>query len=171
MAEPTRPEVLPSEVRPQEVRRPGKKSIRWDRDPEILARLPAVAAMMLRGARVWQIAEAMLYSDRTAKEDMKRVRTLWREEAGDGVSEQRDRSVAHLREVQAHAWAKFDKSGDSRWLRVIREAEADIIRLQGTSRPIDVNVSGEVQAAVPITFVKVVSGGSSDADSSSASED
>lgn len=145
MTKPARPQVLPPEVRPEHVRRPGKKSVRWDEDPEILARLPSVAQLMLMGARTWEIADTLGYSLTTAKEDVKRVRSLWRQEAGEKISTHRDMQIAQLRLIQQQCWTQYDKSADPRtglkdpaWLREIRQCEEQIALLLGTRRPAEV---------------------------------
>jgi hypothetical protein len=87
----------------------GKKSVRWDRDPQILARLESVAQMMLRSARAWQIADALDVSLRTAKRDIRRVRTLWRRESERKIEESRQQSIAQIRAIQQQAWTEYDK--------------------------------------------------------------
>ena len=114
--------------------RKGRRSVPWRQDLAILARLDVVAAMMLRGARSHQIAEAMEYSASTAKRDVNRVKKLWLEETRAGVNESRARSVAQLREVQQRAWQEYDRRANARYLRLVIECEKEIVSLEG-SRP------------------------------------
>ena len=121
--------------------RKGRKSIRWDRDPEILYRLEQVAIMHLQTASLRQIAEAMGYSHTTAKKDVERVYTLWQREAAEKVENQRLRSIANYRFVQAEAFSVWrelsadDKKKTFTPLRVVMEAEREIMNLQGTKAP------------------------------------
>ncbi|GAB4528457.1 MAG: hypothetical protein OHK0046_47300 [Anaerolineae bacterium] len=133
----------------QPVRRPGKKSIRWDNDPEILLRLSSVASLMIQGAKQHQIATTMNVSLDTARRDMKRVRTLWRREAESKIEDARATSIAQFEEVKLQAWKEHRNSSSPRekvaWLRVIMEAESKIIELQGTKSPVlmDVTTAGK----------------------------
>jgi hypothetical protein len=115
----------------------GVKSKNWDEDPDILARLEAVSQMMLKGAKLWQIAKVLSYSITTAKKDKGRVKELWLREATSDVIEARDRSIAQMRLVQREAWQRFGKrSKNPQWLRVVKDCERDIIALQGTEKPV-----------------------------------
>ena len=139
----------------------GRKSISWKKDPEILRRLAAVASMMLRGAKPWQIWQSYKdteldsagkeYSLRTAYRDITRVRSMWAEAAKGEVEDKRVQSIAQIRLVQYEAWDNYygtDKktkkkpsssdqkkpsSSDQRgWLKIIMETEAQIIALEAT---------------------------------------
>src|SRR3990172_2578037 len=135
---------LLKQVKPSEGGKPAKagpkkgvKSKPWDEDPDILARLEAVAQMMLKGAKLWQIAAALNYSISTAKKDKERVKDLWQREAISDVIDARDRSIAQIRLVQLNAWQRFEKdNNDPQWLRLVKDCERDIITLQGTERPV-----------------------------------
>jgi hypothetical protein len=138
----------------------GKKSVRWDRDHQILARLESVAQMMLRSAHSWQIADALDVSIRTAKRDMRRVRILWRQASERKVEASRQQSIAQIRAIQQQAWTEYDKVkriGSSKdgedgkgktgpksardataWLKLVRECEKDIMELEGTRAPLKV---------------------------------
>jgi hypothetical protein len=132
----------------------GKKSVKWDRDPDILARLEGVAQMMIRGAKAWQIAEAFDVSITTVNRDIRRVRILWRRESEQSIEESRQESLAKLRSLQQQALTEYDKtarttfkgrdgqdvkgaksSGAIRWLKFARECERDIVDLEGTRAP------------------------------------
>lgn len=138
--------------------RKGKRSRRWDRDPDVLMRLESVAQLMLRGAKIWQIAEAMGYSFSTARRDIQRVRKMWATETGHKLGELRDASVAQLREVQLRAWQEYDKAQrkNPSWLRLIRDCELDIVNLQGTKAPEVLDVQSKGEAVKPILCIEVV---------------
>lgn len=98
----------------------------WQRDPDTLSHLEAVSAMLLHGAKPWQIAETFGYSLEDAERDIDRVRLL-REQEAQRVSTANN--LAQVSEVQLRAWEQFDKDKDSKHLRVILEAERDRERI------------------------------------------
>jgi len=118
------------------VLRKGKKSIPWDEDAEILRRLESVSLMLLQGARLWQIAEALQVSIPTAARDKERVKELWAREGQDEVIENRNRSIAQIRYVQMKAWEQYLSNKDAQLLRLVKDCEKDIAALQGTEKPI-----------------------------------
>lgn len=126
---------------------PGHKSIPWHQDTVILARLELVSTMMLQGAKGYQIAEALSTSLMTAYRDIERVRELRRRESVDNIVEDRNASIAQMRMIQANAWEQYRalKSIDPRtalsFMKEAREAEAQIIKLQGTEKPKQVDVT------------------------------
>jgi hypothetical protein len=132
----------------------GKRKIRWDRDPDILARLEGVAQMMIRGGKAWQIADAFDVSLRTANRDIRRVRILWKRESEQSIEKSRQESLAKLRALQQQALTEYDKvarqtfkdrdgkeikgaktRGALQWLKFARECEQDIVALEGTRAP------------------------------------
>lgn len=119
----------------------GKKSIRWDQDAEILARLTTVAAMMIQGAKGWQIAEALGYSLRSAYRDIDRVDTMWKREAANSVEQSRVRSIAQYREIQTQAWQQYRSTKKESWLRIAMDAQSQIDALEGTRKPVGVDVT------------------------------
>lgn len=126
--------------------KPGKKSVRWDQDIEILQRLAVVSTMLLQGARPFQIAESMGTSLRTAFRDISRVDELNRRAALADIETNRARSIALLREVQTRAWELYrtnDASVRERLaaLKEARECEEQIATLQGTKKPIGIDVT------------------------------
>lgn len=125
--------------------KPGKKSVRWDQDIEILQRLAVVSTMLLQGARPFQIAESMGTSLRTAFRDIGRVDELNRRAALADIETNRTRSIALLREVQTRAWELYrdsEKTIDKlRALKEARECEEQIAALQGTKKPIGIDVT------------------------------
>jgi len=129
----------------------GVKSPRWDQDHDILLRLETVAIMVLQGASLRQIAEAMGYSHETARKDRERVRLLWRREAVDQVVEARNQSIAQIRLVQSEAWAVWrDMSREERKhmpapLKTVLDAERQIIELQGSGLPAEHDVTIHVK--------------------------
>ena len=126
----------------------GKKSVRWDVDPEILARLTVVQSMMVQRARSWQIAQAMGYTVRTALRDMDRVRELQRREAIGDIVAVRNDNIAQLREVQMRAWEQWrntDKPNvKNDCLRIIMQAEMHIADILGSKAPANINHTGSV---------------------------
>lgn len=135
-----------NEARERPHRKPGpvkgKKSVPWEQDPEILVVVERVSQMLLAGARIWQIAAAIQSSMPTAVEYAKRARKLWRDEARDQVKANRDRAVAQLRLLQTKVWAEVNKEDqlDIEKVRMIRQCEVDIAKLQGTEEPVSVRV-------------------------------
>jgi hypothetical protein len=125
----------------------GKKSVRWDRDPEILARLESVNQMMLRGAQRWQIADALDISLRTASRDINRVRILRRRAAERDVEEKVNDSVGQFQAVRQEAWLRYDEikkanpTAAARWLKLITEATKEIGELWGL-RKLSIELSG-----------------------------
>jgi hypothetical protein len=118
----------------------GKKSVRWDQDPEILARLESVAQMMSRGARPWQIAEALDTSLITARRDIRRVRILWNRESKKEIERSRQESLVRIKAVQQQAWARYDAEPKKgyRWLRLVLECEKQVIDIEGSKAPMKV---------------------------------
>jgi hypothetical protein len=124
--------------------KPGKKGIRWDRDPDILMRLEAVAGMLVRGAKLQMIAAAMQYSMTTAKRDVARVRLLWAREASAKAEAARDQSIAQLRAVQQQAWARWDAEHKAGFLRIVVDCEQVIADWLGiTKRETTVTLKSE----------------------------
>jgi hypothetical protein len=125
----------------------GTRSVRWDRDPEILYRLEQVAMMMTQGASLRMIAEAMDYSHTTAQKDVARVYTLWEKEATEKVERQRLFSINQYRLIQIEAWSvwrnmtKEERKKTVNPLRMIAEAESQIVSLQGTKSPEEISLT------------------------------
>lgn len=135
-------------ARTGEAPKKGRIDLPWRKDPEILMRLSSVSKMMIQGARLWQIAQALGYSLGSAKNDADRVRILWKDEASEDVNENRRRSIALLRTVQEEAWVALRAGGDKKpknplTLRIIRECESQIMALQGTEAPIKKELTGK----------------------------
>lgn len=121
-----------------------KKAVHWSKDPEILFRLDTVAAMMLEGAKPYQIAYSMGYDWNTAKRDMDRVEELWRQQQGKKIADKRATAVAQWQHVKMHAWEQFRKTKGVVWLRAISEAQANIDLIEGNRAPKEVKVGIEL---------------------------
>lgn len=128
-------------------RRPGKKSIPYTEDPEILARLSQVGDLMLKGKPAFRIAEELGQPLGSTKRDIARVKALWRKAAKDKLSDQRDVSLAQYRLTITKAWelveAKPDKA--DRFLAVIIRAQERIDSLLGTEAPEVFEINGEIK--------------------------
>ncbi len=127
----------------------GRKPKKWQDDAEVLARIATVSTMRLQGAKPFHIAEVMGYSIRTAWRDIERAETIMAEEARGSIDQNRNKSIAQLREVQSRAWEQYRNATDPKIkllaLKEIRENETEIATLQGTKRPIglDLTTKGE----------------------------
>lgn len=139
----------------------GKKAIPWEQDVEILARLRLVETLWLQGAKPHEIASAMDYSLRTAHRDIERVQTILRKQSIDDITAARDRSIAELREILMRQWEIYRECKDQKLrliaLRDARDTEKLIIELEGTKKPVAVDVTsqGEKIEAVPIAIIKM----------------
>jgi len=126
----------------------GKKSVRWDIDPEILARLTVVQSMMVQKARSWQIANAMGYDVRTALRDMDRVRELQRRESIGEIITLRNESLAQLDEVILRSWESYRAADKPHikndCLRVILQAQKQKDEILGTKAPDTIKHTGSL---------------------------
>jgi hypothetical protein len=113
----------------------GKKPLSWRKDPVILARLAAVSEMMLRGADAWQIATALEASLATARRDITRVRTLWRENSLLDIQNTREKAIAQYNLIITRAWADYNKKSSPHWLRIVMEAQEKIDNIYGNQAP------------------------------------
>ena len=123
-----------------------KKAVNWDEDTDIMRRLSTVASMMVQGAKTYQIAETMGYSLRTAQRDCNRVRDLWMREAALSVEESRAANIAQYEEIKASAWRQYRQDKSYYWLKVVMDAENRISELQGTKRPLGVDITSKGEA-------------------------
>ena len=115
----------------------NKKSVAWDKDPDILARLAQVATMMNQGALIHQIAAAFDVSISTANRDVARVKTLWRNGPA-GFEEMRLRAYADYRA------AKKENRGGIAALRLALDAQKEIAAVLGVKiTNIDLTSKGE----------------------------
>lgn len=122
----------------------GRKPKRWQEDAEVLARIATVGTMRIQGAKVQDIAQVMGYSIRTAWRDIERWEEVAAEEARGDINQNRNKSIAVLRETQSRAWEQYrhkDADIKSRLLALkeIRECESEISALQGTKKPIGID--------------------------------
>jgi hypothetical protein len=118
----------------------GKKAVSWRKDTIILTRLIAVAEIFLRGGTIISIASAFDYSFSTAKRDLARVKTLWREQSLEDLAAQRDQSIAQYRLVITKAWAEYSRKPNANFLRVIIDAQAKIDDIQGNQAPKEIHI-------------------------------
>lgn len=128
----------PNEPKPK----PGKKSLPWDKDPEILRRLATVEDLVLAGYRNTEIGHHLKVSEATIRRDRERIAELWRRQATSDIVAMRERSIANLRRIQRLADNEFRRERDKPSnLRLQLEAEREIIKLQGTYTPVEMPVS------------------------------
>lgn len=126
-----------------------KRSVAWDLDPAILARLEIVADHMSRGKPQHTIARALGISMSTIKRDAARVRELWRRASFKDIDDKRAQSLAQYRKIQATAWeqiraAERDKRGVVGLLHLVADIEDKIAKLEGTLvSHVDVTTQGE----------------------------
>jgi hypothetical protein len=120
---------------------PGKqheaRSVRWDLDPKILARLALVADRMSRKQRLQEIAAALGISMSTINRDAARVREQWRRDSLKDIDEKRAESLAQYEKVLAAAWKAYRKAESTEHsvlpaLRLINETQEKIDKLLGT---------------------------------------
>lgn len=137
--------------------RKGKKSLPFDQDPEILARLATVAEMMLVGAKSFEISAAMGCSLGTAKRDVARVRQLWREDIKGEIAGFRSSALALYRLVIMRAWDEFSKKDNAnkrdRYLNLITATQKEIDRILGVG-PLKIDLSGTVEITEDIEEVR-----------------
>jgi len=162
--EPVKVEIEMPKLPPPHKR--NKKSVAWDQDPEILARLSTVANMMTQGAKSYQIADALSVTIKTIQRDMTRVYTLWRRESMQEIDDARAKSIAQYEEIKTRAWEGYRKvSGyinESRmpnprlikeqqnFLKLAMDAESHIADLQGT-KITRLNLDGQVEHTLRAT--------------------
>lgn len=126
-----------------------KRSVAWDLDPAILARLEIVARMMSEGKYLFTIAAALGVSMATINRDAARVRELWRRASLKDIDDKRAESLAQYRRAQKKAWehlveAERKGNGVVSLLRLITEIEDKIAKLEGTLvSHVDVTTQGE----------------------------
>lgn len=104
-----------SEAQPQgsgrrPTHRPGKKSIPWDRDAEILDEVKEVDRRRLGGESIQSIALALGIGLATVKVHIRRASILYRDRTAANVAEQREDVIRRLEEVvrTALGQARFD---------------------------------------------------------------
>jgi hypothetical protein len=101
----------------------GPKS--WD------VQLDMVASLLLRGAKAWQVAQALDCTPEEAGQAIERVLALWAQEASVEAGEGRQRSLAQLRRIQLQAWKRWDDAQDGALLRLALDCERQVIALRG----------------------------------------
>jgi hypothetical protein len=76
----------------------------------------------------------------TAKRDIARVKTLWREHFLRELADLLAESIAQYRLVQTKAWAEYDRRPSANYLRVIIEAQSKIDDIQGNQAPKEMQI-------------------------------
>jgi len=92
--------------------------------------LESVAAMMLRGAKPWQVAQALDCTLEEARTAMAQVQALWAREAEAEASDGVERSLALLRRIQLRAWERWDDVKEASLLRLALDCERQVMELR-----------------------------------------
>lgn len=92
--------------------------------------LETVALMLLRGANVWQVAQANQLTEDDAAQLIAQVRALWKRDADRPTDTVQDQSLAHLRRIQGQALNRYEDSKDPRDLRIALDAGEQIAALR-----------------------------------------
>ena len=134
--------------------RKGKLNVPWHEDPEILARLADVAALMNKNRPSYVIAEETGTSIATAKRDMKRVREFWKMDAKERLGYTTEEAIAQYEAIASDARDDLDKAPislkASYYMVILRALErrdkaagiADPVSLQGVpGKPVEVSVA------------------------------
>jgi hypothetical protein len=137
-------------------RRPGKKSIDWREDPEILQRLGTVAQMMNQGRSLIEIAQKTKVSVATAKRDIARVKEFWKEDALDQISNAKNAAIAAHQAVIRQAWEDMLKvpakhPNRPAFMNVIVRARGNIDKIVGIAERVE--HSGPDGAPIPVEVV------------------
>lgn len=134
--------------------RKGKINVPWHEDPEILARLADVAALMNKNRPSYVIADETGTSIATAKRDMKRVREFWKMDAKERLGYTTEEAIAQYEAIASDARDDLDKAPislkASYYMVILRALErrdkaagiADPVSLQGVpGKPVEVSVA------------------------------
>ena len=113
-----------------------------------------VEDLHLMGATNVAIAEALTKAgipcvEGTVRNDIERLRTVWRERVGDNSQANRDRAVMHYRRIQRAAWQEFQSVKDtslnkSAYLNTVKGAEDSISKVLGIEAPAKHDFSGNL---------------------------
>jgi hypothetical protein len=145
--DPTEPIAPPPVLPASNVTRKNKWSKPANEDPEILARLSRVAAMILKGVPAYKMAESEKMSVATAQRDISRVKAIWRRQANEKLGNLRDAAIAEYKLVIAQCWElaeKYPERADRFFTQVV-SAQARIDKVTGIEAPEKVDVTGEVK--------------------------
>lgn len=120
------------------VRRQNKKSVRWMRDPEILARINVVAHLMLEGHTAVEIQQGFPEprpSYKTILRDIARVREYWRSRADEGLLDARAEAEAQYKKVIQEAWKQVFAQPEraDRFLNVVLNAQGNLDKIKGSA--------------------------------------
>lgn len=109
----------------------GRRSLPWRKDLTILARLPAVERRHLAGEANVTIAAALGVDEKTIRNDLDRLRTLWLERIGDTQDRLRAQIVAELDDARRRALgaAAFDEAAE-RAVLYGRDADGQRVSVQ-----------------------------------------
>jgi hypothetical protein len=134
--------------------RKGKVNVPWHEDPEILARLADVAALMNKNRPSYVIADETGTSIATAKRDMKRVREFWKMDAKERLGYTTEEAIAQYEAIASDARDHLDKAPislkASYYMVILRALErrdkaagiADPVSLQGVpGKPVEISVA------------------------------
>lgn len=93
----------------------GEKSLPWDKDPVIIARMRKVGEMHLAGRPYQEIATAVGVSLPTVRKDVERLSKGWREQAFGELEDMRARAIVELTQIKVKALeaAGFDLTAES----------------------------------------------------------
>lgn len=116
-------------------RRKGKKSLAWNKDPEILARMERVEALVLAGHSNLAIAKFLKVSEPTVRRDRLRIAQLWRDKVGADIASMRGRSFSQYARIAKQADQQYKITKDPQFLRIVLETERSIVNLLGTQLP------------------------------------
>lgn len=139
----------------------GKKSLPWRQDTVILRRLPKVEELHLMHYPNTRIAELLGVDEVTIRRDLKRVRELWRERAGDSIDEQKDKAVAFYALIQQKALGEFARVKDtslnkSAYLNTAKGAQDSIVKVMGIEAATKLEHTGAggkpIEAQVTVGF-------------------
>ena len=108
-------------------------------------RLEQVNQMLVRGARNWQIAEALSTSMRTVARDINRVRELRRRATEQDIAKHVNDSVAQYEAIRNEAWRGYDadKRMGREWLKTAIDAQQAIDKILGVQAPLRSQVEVE----------------------------
>ena len=91
-------------------RQPGRARLPWHRDPVVLARMVQVERRRLAGEHNTTIAAALAVDEKTIRDDIKRIESIWLERIGQDIEALKAEKVAELGEIKRLALdaAAFD---------------------------------------------------------------
>lgn len=94
------------------------------------AELDTVESFLLRGAKLWQVADGMSCSQAEAQQAIALVRDKWSLEVAATAEGALEESLAQHRRVQQRAWDQYQKNEDSNFLKIVMECQDKVDELQ-----------------------------------------